>query len=81
MFSLEWPHRGDSNKYTQYTIFDNKKKKITLNYSKSAALGFFHGTQEGVRNSRGKRGIRVRPIEVLLYIVYLVCFKQSRWEI
>ena len=39
MFSLEWPHRGDSDEYTQYTIF-NIKKKITLNYPKSAALGF-----------------------------------------
>ena len=39
MFSLESPHRGDSNEYTQYTIF-NIKKKITLNYPKSAAIGF-----------------------------------------
>ena len=29
VFSLESPHRGDSNEYTQYTIF-NIKKKITL---------------------------------------------------
>ena len=40
MFSLELPHRGDSNEYTQYTIF-NMNKKNTLNYSKSAAMGFF----------------------------------------
>ena len=40
VFSLESPHRGDSNEYTQYTIF-NMKKKITLNYPKSAAMGFF----------------------------------------
>ena len=40
MFSLELPHRGDSNEYTQYTIF-NIKKKITLDYPKSAAVGFF----------------------------------------
>ena len=39
--SLESPHRGDSNEYTQYTFFNIKKKKITLNYPKSAALGFF----------------------------------------
>ena len=30
VFSLESPHRGDSNGYTQYTIF-NIKKNITLN--------------------------------------------------
>ena len=40
MFSLELPHRGDSNEYTQYTIF-NMNKKNTLNYPKSAAMGFF----------------------------------------
>ena len=40
VFSLESPHRGDSNEYTQYTIF-NIKMKIILNYLKSAAMGFF----------------------------------------
>ena len=40
VFSLESPHLGDSNGYTQYTVF-NMKKKITLNYSKSAAMRFF----------------------------------------
>ena len=30
VFSLESPHRGDFNEYTQYTVF-NIKKKITLN--------------------------------------------------
>ena len=39
MFSLELPHRGDSNKYTQYTIF-NIKKKLALNFPKSAATVF-----------------------------------------
>ena len=27
MFSLKSSHRGDSNEYTQYTIFNIKKKK------------------------------------------------------
>ena len=40
MFSLESPHRGDSNVYTQYTIFV-MQTKITSNYCKSAAMGFF----------------------------------------
>ena len=40
VLSLESPHRGDSNGYTQYTIF-NIKKKINPNYPKSAASGFF----------------------------------------
>ena len=45
MFSLESPHRGDSNEYKQYTIFNIKK--ITLNYLKSAAVGFF---SKGLQN-------------------------------
>ena len=32
---------------------------------------FFLGTQERVRNSRGKRAISVRAIEVLLYFFYI----------
>ena len=40
MFSLESPHRGDSNEYTQFIIF-NIKKKVTLNYHKSAAMRFY----------------------------------------
>ena len=46
VFSLESPHRGDSNKYTQYTIF-NIKKKITLNYPKPATMRFF---SKGLKN-------------------------------
>ena len=52
------PHQGDSNEYTQYTIFN---KKISLNYPKSAAMRFFIGTQERVGD------ISVRAIEVLLH--------------
>ena len=64
MFSLQSPHRGDSNEYTRHTIF-NMKKKTTLNYPKIAAMEFFQGIQEQVRNSRGKRAISVRATEVL----------------
>ena len=39
VFSLELPHRGESNEFTQYTIF-NIKRKIDLNYLKFAAIGF-----------------------------------------
>ena len=40
VFSLESPHRGDSNEYTRYTNI-NIKRKITLNYSKSTVTGIF----------------------------------------
>ena len=46
MLSLESPHRGDSNEYTEYTIY-NIKKKIILNDPKSAAMGFF---SKGLKN-------------------------------
>ena len=41
VYSLQLPHCGDFNEYTQYTVFNIKKKKITLNYPKSAANEFF----------------------------------------
>ena len=63
MFTLESPHRGDSNEYTQRTII-NIKKKIILNFISniimSAALDFFLGTQERALNSHVKRAISVR---------------------
>ena len=46
VFSLKSPHRGDSNEYTQYIIF-NIEKRITLNYPKSAYMGFF---SKGLKN-------------------------------
>ena len=53
--------RGDSNEYTQYTIFN-------INIILDLQLwDFFQGTQGRVRNSRGKRAINVRATEVLLY--------------
>ena len=68
VFLLESPHRGDSNEYTHYTIF-NVENKIIQKYLKSAAMGFlFQWTQEQVRNSHGKRAISVRATEVLLYM-------------
>ena len=69
-FSLESlrPRRGDSNEYKQFTIFNIKR--IALSYPGSAAMGFFQGTQERVRNSRGKRAISVRATEGLLdYVI------------
>ena len=69
VFSLESPHRGDSNEYTQYTTF-NMQKKNTLNYFKLQPRDFFLGTQERVRNSRGKRTISVQASEILLLSRY-----------
>ena len=68
MFSLESPHRGDSNEYTQYTIF-NIQKENHPKLSQICSYGFlYQGTQERVQNSRGKRAFSVRATEVLLYM-------------
>ena len=63
VLSLESPHRGDSNEYTQYTIF-NVKKKITLNYSQIGSYGcLFKGIQERVRNNRGNEPSVFEPLK------------------
>ena len=78
VFSLESPHRGDSNEYKQHTI-GIIKRKITRNYPKynnvcSCGIFFLFGNQEQVRNSLGKRAISVRATEVLLYFVFILTF-------
>ena len=40
-------------------------------------MGFFLGTQERVRNSRGKRVISVRATEVQLYLGF-TCLRATR---
>ena len=68
VFSIELPHRGDSNENTKHTII-NIKRKITCSYPKSATMVvLFPGTQKRVRNSHAKQAISVRATEVLLYI-------------
>ena len=70
MFSIESPHRGDSNEHTQHTIINIKRKSPELipNTIMLAVMGVLLGTQERVRNSRGKQAISVRATEVLLYV-------------
>ena len=58
VFSLESPHRGDCHEYTQYSFFFQDKKENHLKLSQICRYGiFFLGTQERVRNKRGKRAI------------------------
>ena len=50
VFSLELPHQGNSNEYTQYTIF-NEKIENQPKLTQSCSYGiYFQGTQERVRN-------------------------------
>ena len=59
--------------YRVHTIyrFQYIKKKITLNFPNLQQMDYFLGTQERVRNSRCKRAISVRAIEVLLILCKL----------
>ena len=66
MLSLESPHRGDSNEYTQYR-FQYKKEESHYIIPPLQPMEFFLGPQEHVRISRGKRAISVRATEALLY--------------
>ena len=75
VFPLESPTRTHN---IPFSIL-RKKKKITLNYPKSAAMGFFLGTQERVRNSRGKRDISVRATEDLLYAILVRYLRHSTY--
>ena len=60
---------------SQYTIY-NIKKKITVNYPKSAVMGL---CSRGLKNEFGKRAIGVRATEVLLYIFcYISNFRTSK---
>ena len=71
MFSLESPHQGDSNEYTQYTIFNIKK--ITLNYHNSAAMGFF---------SRGlKNEFEITLVNEPSVLVYCIIIMDLIWNI
>ena len=40
VFTLESPHRGDSNEYTEYTIFQYEKEKYTK-LSQICSYGIF----------------------------------------
>ena len=46
MFSLESPHRGDSNEYTQYTISQYKKE----NHPKSSQICNYRIQSKGPKN-------------------------------
>ena len=63
VLSLESPHRGDSNEYIQYTIF-SIKKKITLNYPKSSAMGFFKGLKNEFETAEVNEPPVFEPLKV-----------------
>ena len=74
VFSLDSPHRGDSNGYTQYTIF-NIKKKITLNYPKSAAMGFCSkGLKNEFETAMVNKPSVFEPLKFYCIFVVIFCY-------
>ena len=73
VFSLESPHLGDSNEYTKYTIF-NIKKKIAINYPKSAAMGFFQVTQNKFETAMVNEPSVFEPLKF-----YCICFYWNKF--
>ena len=60
VFLLESPHRGDSYEYTQYTIFNKKKKKENPPQSSQICnYGFL-----SPRTTKLWRGYRVCPVRM-----------------
>ena len=64
MFSLESPHGGDSNEYTQYSIFNIKRKSPYI-IPDLQLRDFFQWTRERIRKSRGKRAINARTMKTI----------------
>ena len=76
VFPLESPHRGDSNEYTQYTIF-NMNKKDTINYPKPAAMFFF---SKGLKNEFETAVVNEPPVfEPLKF--YCSSFREHKKDI
>ena len=75
VFTLKSPHRGDSNEYTQYTkLFFIKKKKNTINYPKSAAMGFF---SKGLKNEFERAMVNEPSVFEPLKFYYNSCIKDK----
>ena len=80
MFLLELHHRGNSDEFTQYTNF-NIKKKITLNYPRSAAMGFFSkGLKKEFKIAVINEPSMFKPLKVYCISWYFSCSSGQPWH-
>ena len=78
MYSFELPHQGNSNEYTQYTIFNIQKKEIMQNYPKCAAMGFF---SKGLKNEFEIAAVNEPSVFEPLKVYYsYFLFQQTRYS-
>ena len=69
VFLLEWSHRGNSNEYTQYIIF-NIKQKTSLTNSKSTAIGFSKGGKNEFETATVNKLSVFEPLKVYCNFYY-----------
>ena len=77
MFSLESPHGGDSNEYTQYTIFNIKKE----NQPKLPKIYSYGSFSQGLKNEFETAVVNEPSVfEPLEFYCILVCDRDFRKE-
>ena len=73
MFSFESPHRGNSNEYTQFTIFNIKKE----NHPKSSQICIYGIFSKVLKDQfQVALAIIVRSTEDLLYVSLIYHFRE-----
>ena len=63
VFTLESPHRGDSNEYTQYTIFQYEKEK----HPKLSQICSYGNFSEGLKNEFERAVVKPSVFEPLKF--------------
>ena len=76
VFSLESPHQGDSNEYTQHAII-NIKKKFTLNYSKYDNVFTYGIFPKGLKNEFETAVINELSV-FEPFKLYCICFAETQ---
>ena len=77
MFSLESPDRGDSNEYTQYTIFNIKKKKIHYINQTLQPCDFSKGLKNGFETAVVNEPSVFEPLK--FYCIIYDLFKKIKF--
>ena len=74
VFSLESPHRGDSNECTKYTIFNIKKKE---NHAKLSQICSYHIFSKGLKNEF-ETAVVNEPSMFKPLKFYCICFLEKQ---
>ena len=70
MFSLESPHRGDSNEYTQYTIFKLKRKSLLIILNLQLWEFFFRGLKNEFEIAMVNKPSVFKPLKFYCIVIY-----------